>query len=123
MRPFKRPRVPTRDPAEQATRTAFARRLLRFRISDPFWKRVVFSDESWLTCNEMTSSVQWAFGKKFVYPLEKKIKMECAEFAGLGRCRLGLQIFFGFLPSCDAYRRRENAERFASTATPTFGVA
>ena len=117
MRPFKRPRVPTRDAAEQATRTAFARRLLRFRISDPFWKRVVFSDESWLTCNEMTSSVQWAFGKKFVYPLEKKSKWNVPSLQVWAAVGWGFKSSLVFFPAamhtvegeCRAFRLDSHA--------------
>jgi len=52
-----------------AKRRAFARKHQRLA-----WKRVVFSDESWLCCNERTGRMQWARSQKDVLGIERKAR-------------------------------------------------
>lgn len=71
LKPYKRTKVPCRGIEEVRARRAFARKLLRTYKKKDF-SSLVFSDETWLTCNEATCSHQWAKRKADVQPLESK---------------------------------------------------
>lgn len=72
LRPYKRPRRPTRRVGELADRRAFCNKYLK--KSDAWFKSVTFSDETWLTCNEYGCRVQYGSSKKDIIPMERKSK-------------------------------------------------
>lgn len=64
--------VPTRASHDVAQRKAFAavlRQWPRHKL-----RRIVFSDESWLTCCEQTGRMMWAKSRAEVLPLERKCR-------------------------------------------------
>lgn len=69
LRPYIRPRTPTRHIAQLEQRREFARKAL---LLD--WRRIIFTDESWLSTNEQTSKIQWATSRSAVLPLERKAR-------------------------------------------------
>lgn len=73
LKPFKRSHVTTRDTHEIAARKAFCRKILN-SYSKRDWSRLVFSDETYLTCNEETCKVQYAKKRSDVLPMERKAK-------------------------------------------------
>lgn len=73
LKPYKRQAVTTRSPTEVENKVRFANRVLRtWRARD--YEGIIFSDETWLTCNEDTCATQYAKKKDDVYPLERKAK-------------------------------------------------
>lgn len=69
MRSYVRKALPTRRRSEIEKKKEFARKHTRLN-----WRRVVFSDESWLCCNERTERTQYAECRDDVLPLEKKAR-------------------------------------------------
>jgi hypothetical protein len=69
LRPYVRKALPTRSRTDFAKRKAFAENHRKLE-----WKKVVFSDESWLCCNERTGRTQWASSCKEVLALERKAR-------------------------------------------------
>lgn len=68
LKAYKRRRVSTRS-----KRDAVARR--KFAITNKGKAKViVFTDESWVCCNEHTVPVQWASNRKSVHPVERKAR-------------------------------------------------
>ena len=67
LKAYKRPSVPTRKRCELSVKRAFCKRRLCLPVH-----RIVFSDESWLTCNENTGKVQWCKAREDVLPMEQK---------------------------------------------------
>lgn len=65
--------VPTREKKDIEARKAFARRVMNI---DP--KRIVFTDESWLTCNERTGRGQWVKKGQKPFPIERKNRYNVA---------------------------------------------
>lgn len=70
LRSYKRPCVPTRDIKQMLVKLLFCCRTLQ--KSDEFFQHVAFSDETWLSCNEMTCSHMWAESRREVRPRERK---------------------------------------------------
>lgn len=70
LRPYVRRRVPTRSAKEMNAKKAFAKRQLKNKK----WRSIVFSDETWLSCNEVTGRVQWAARRSQVLPVERKAR-------------------------------------------------
>lgn len=64
---YVRPKTPTRRVCDLERRKAFARREL---LLDH--RRLVFTDESWISCNEATSKRQFAQNRQDVLPREQK---------------------------------------------------
>lgn len=88
LHPYKRPQATTRDPDEVKTKVKFAKEVLA-TWRDKDYRSVVFSDETWLTTNEATSSIQYAASRRDVYPREKKSKwntsaLQCWAAVGVG---------------------------------------
>lgn len=69
LKPLVRKALPTRKRCELAKKKEFARKHQNIR-----WKEVVFTDESWVCCNERTGRIQWAKRVEDVLPLEKKAR-------------------------------------------------
>lgn len=67
MKSYVRPRTPTRRHKDVAARREFARREIRKNH-----RRLVFTDESWLSCNEATGRRQIAKSRKDVLAIERK---------------------------------------------------
>lgn len=67
-RSYVRPRTPTRRAVDMETRKRFARKELRYKRH----RKLVFTDESWLSCNEATGKRQVARDRGDVIPLERK---------------------------------------------------
>lgn len=65
--------VPTRDLSENKIRKSFA---MRARHISP--KKIIFTDECWLTCNEATGRGQWTEEGKTPFPIEKKNRYNVA---------------------------------------------
>jgi transposase len=64
-----RPAVPTRTTRDRVLRRKFARRALRMPM-----RRIVFSDETWLTCNEQTGRRQWCKRRERPLPRERQAR-------------------------------------------------
>lgn len=69
LKPYKRQTTPTRKAHETLTKKRFCIKHRNIK-----WKRLVFSDESWLTCNEQTGHVQWCSCRSEVLPREAKCR-------------------------------------------------
>jgi hypothetical protein len=74
LKPYIRPRHATRRRADAVKRLAFA---MKHRNTN--WKKVVFTDESWLCCNERTGRVHWCKARKDVLAIEKKARWNVAS--------------------------------------------
>lgn len=74
LKAYKRPTCPTKRVADLSVKKQFALRHKKIQ-----WKRVVFSDESWLSCNENTGKVQWASARECVHPIERKSRWNVAS--------------------------------------------
>jgi hypothetical protein len=72
LKNYVRRKVPTRSAPDARKRAEFAKAMKRWPARDI--KRIVFSDESWLTTNEHTSRTQWAERKSQVLPRERKCR-------------------------------------------------
>lgn len=69
LRSYVRRPQPTRRRSELEKKKEFARNHRNLS-----WRRVVFSDESWLCCNERTERTQYAESRDDVLPLERKAR-------------------------------------------------
>jgi hypothetical protein len=69
MKSYVRPTTTTRKVAEVNARHKFAAKHV-----DTDWKSIVFSDESWLTCNEATGKYQYCHKRSDAVPREKKAR-------------------------------------------------
>lgn len=74
LKAYTRPHHATRDRKEVRKKIEFAR---KHRNTD--WKRIVFTDESWLSCIERTGKVHWTTSRCKVLPLEKKARWNVAS--------------------------------------------
>jgi hypothetical protein len=74
LRSYVRPECPTRRTKDVERRRKFARKELR----QPHPNRV-FSDESWLTCNENTGRTQWSSQRSKVLPRERRARWNIAS--------------------------------------------
>lgn len=72
LRCYRRRGVPTRGAKEVKARKVFAKRMLK--QTKATLNSIVFSDETWLCCNEGTGAVQWAACRDDVQPLERKAR-------------------------------------------------
>ena len=70
LKPRVRRPTPTRDRVQLAQKKRFCRR--HAKRTNP--RRVMFTDESWLTCNEFTGRVQWCAKGEKPFPLERKAR-------------------------------------------------
>jgi hypothetical protein len=69
LRCYIRPRHATRSSGDNLKKAAFA---AKYRVVD--WRKIVFSDETWLTCNERTGKAMWCTERSKVIPIEKKAR-------------------------------------------------
>lgn len=69
LKPYVRPRWPTRSTKDIRQKVAFAK---KNKLID--WKRIVFSDESWLCCNERTGRIHWRASRDEVLAIERKAR-------------------------------------------------
>lgn len=69
LKPYVRPRWPTRSPKDMRRRVAFAKKNKQID-----WKKIVFSDESWLCCNERTGRIHWRPSRGDVLAIERKAR-------------------------------------------------
>ena len=69
LKPYVRKAHPTRSRSDLLKKKAFAQ-----KHRDIQWKKVVFSDESWLCCNERTGRIHWTDSQKNVLAIEKKAR-------------------------------------------------
>lgn len=67
-RSYRRRLAPTRTQQDAAARRAFAKK------HKALARRIVFTDESWMCCNERTSDSQWARRRQDVLPRERKAR-------------------------------------------------
>lgn len=74
LKSYSRPTCPTRRLQDEERRAAFAR---RERHRD--WRRIVFSDESWVTCNEQTGRRHWCEDRDEVLPREQRARWNVAS--------------------------------------------
>lgn len=74
LKAYRRPGHATRIRREVRAKVEFAR---RNRNTD--WRRIVFSDESWLCSNERTGRFHWRKARKHVLPMEKKARWNVAS--------------------------------------------
>ena len=72
LKPYVRPNVPTRAAPDLRKRRDFAKRARQ--LSPAELRKIVFSDESWISCIERTGKTQWAKKKHDVCPMEKKAR-------------------------------------------------
>lgn len=70
LHPYKRQFAPTRCSRDLARRKEFAKKNVTL---DP--KKLAFSDETWISCNESTCRVQWAKSRSQVFPKERKARV------------------------------------------------
>lgn len=81
-KPYVRQAAATRARADAVKRAAFGRRWRRVN-----WRRVVFTDESWLCCNERTGKIHWCQRRADVLALERKARWNVASimiWGGIG---------------------------------------
>lgn len=69
-----RPCHATRGKADLQKRAQFAAKYVTVN-----WRRLVFSDETWLTCNERTGKCHWTTCRAKVLPIEKKARWNVAS--------------------------------------------
>lgn len=92
LKSYVRPTTPTRRVCDLERRRAFARRELRRNH-----RRLVFTDESWISCNETTGKRQIAKNRAQVVPREKKSRwnLPCAMiWAAIGYNYKGPLVVF-----------------------------
>jgi transposase len=94
FKPYIRPRHATRRRADAVKRLAFAKKHHR---TD--WKKVVFSDESWLCCNERTGRVHWCKKRSNVLAIEKKARWNVASIMIWGAIGFGYKSDLVIFPS------------------------
>ena len=85
LHPYKRQVTPTRSATETLARRKFARQYVNCD-----WKKILFTDETWLTCNEVTGKTMWCKSRAEVQDRTKG-KMECWILSVLGMRWLELQ--------------------------------
>lgn len=95
LRSYVRPRTPTRRRLDLDKRKAFARKELRGNHMRH--RRLVFTHESWLSCNEATGKRQIARNRSEVLPIERKSRwnLPCVMiWASIGYNYKGPLVFF-----------------------------
>jgi transposase len=68
-KPYVRKHLTSKSRVDLQKRRAFAEKHRNIE-----WQRIVFSDESWLCCNERTGRLQWAEKKQDVLGMERKAR-------------------------------------------------
>ncbi len=104
MKSYCRPLHPTRSKADLRSRREFAK---KYKRAD--WKKVVFSDESWLCCNERTGRRQWCRRRCDALPMEQKARWNVASimvWATVGYNWKGPLIIFPSKHSVDGELRQ-----------------
>lgn len=71
-----RPRCTTRRAGDYALRLQFARKWVKVRN---IGKKLLFSDECWITSGERTGRFQWVFGDEAPFPRESRSKWNVAS--------------------------------------------
>ena len=94
---FVRLKVPTRMMSDKRKRSAFAKQLKTWSKKDI--RRIVFSDESWLSCCEQTGRMQWCATRKDVAPLERKARWNVASVMVFAAVGIGYKSPLIILPS------------------------
>lgn len=69
LHPYKRQVTPTRSATETLARRKFARQYVNCD-----WKKILFTDETWLTCNEVTGKTMWCKSRAEVLRIERKAR-------------------------------------------------
>jgi len=87
LRPYVRPTSTTRRACDLAKKKAFAKRMRT--ISPAKLRSIVFSDESWLSCVERTSKLQWCAKKEDALPREKKARWNVPSALVWAACGVG----------------------------------
>jgi hypothetical protein len=85
LKAYVRQPVPTRCAADKVKRRAFGKSMRSWPKAKR--KRIVFTDESWLSCCERTGRVMWAKNIRDVLPLERKARWNvpsCMVWAAVG---------------------------------------
>lgn len=115
LRSFARNVVPSRNRGECATKKAFLRRMKKKPLS--YLRRIVFSDETWLSTQERTSKRMYALNRADVLPREKKTRWNYSAFQVFAACGVGWKSPLIVLPvsveddgEVKAYRL--NADRY-----------
>lgn len=93
---FTRPSHATRSRADLSKKAAFGR---LHRRANTDWRRIVFSDESWLCCNERTGKNQWCKRRDQVLPIEKKARWNVASVMVWGCIGYNWKSELVFFPS------------------------
>jgi len=72
LKPYVRPSAPTRTKVDLSKKTAFAKRMRS--LPPKARRRMVFSDECWVSCVERTGRIHWTTSKSAALPLERKAR-------------------------------------------------
>jgi hypothetical protein len=94
LRAFVRPRHATRRRADEVKRADFA---MKHRRTP--WKKIVFSDESWLCCNERTGRIHWCKERSRVIAIEKKARWNVPSVMVWGAVGYGYKSELVIFPS------------------------
>ena len=95
--PYVRQKVPTRSQVDLQKRRAFGKRMRS--VPAKYRKRLVWSDESWLSCVERTGKVHWAKKKANVLPLEVKCRWNVPSVMIWGAVGMGFKSELIIFPS------------------------
>lgn len=103
MRCRVRPLTPTRKPADLRARKQWATKMLKCKN---FRRRVIWSDECWVSTQEATGRYQWIFRSEELLPRESKSRFNLASCMIWASCGYGfkgpLVILPGFVGDEDA---------------------
>jgi len=97
MKPYVRPKVPTRRAPDIAKRREFASKLRTWAKTK--LHRIVFSDESWVDTNERTSRLQYAKRRCDVLPRESKCRWNTCSIMVFGCVGIGFRSPLVILPA------------------------
>lgn len=103
LKAFVRPKCPTRTTPDVQKRRAFAKKHRQIN-----WKKVVFTDESWICCNERTGRYHWCRSRRDVLELERKARWNVCSAMVWGAVGFGFKsslIVFPSKVSCDGELR------------------
>lgn len=94
LKAYVRPKCPTRSTPDVQKRRAFARKHRQIN-----WKKIVFTDESWICCNERTGRYQWCRSRPEVLELERKARWNVASVMVWGAVGFGFKSPLVIFPS------------------------
>lgn len=94
LKPYKRQPAATKSRVDIAKKKAFAKKNVRVE-----WKRIVFSDESWLCCNERTGKIHWTRSRDQVLSLERKARWNVPSVMVWGAVGWNFKSDLVFFPS------------------------